>query len=1240
MSRHTLAHLFNECVLALERGDASSALALLRDIDPDTLSSAAARLHSTLRARALLRMRDAEAAGPLSFDNDLQGSEPTSLLEWDKRPLRQGVSLVTACMNREANLLKVLPSWLATGADEIVVVDWSSTSPLWPQLERFDDPRLRVVRIEGEPRWILTHAFNVALRMARYQQVYKLDADIQIGPDFLQANGFGKGEFVRGFWRTAIDAGEADQRFTNGTFGAHKEDLRKVGYYNERILTYGWDDTDLYARLAASEGLAGRLIAGSSLRHLHQDEHQRLENQDVPAHTFYGEFLPTENENQTNRFAASMQPEWASYWPQQDYILARAKYRLWSGTRKTVLPQISSAERCLASTLSARLLSIWSNRCVPKQASHLAHDLEFARLVRQAQQQGLFEQLASSIQSGNGLHFFSAPSGPLRNSALKTLRVIRQHAAASALPLLVLEDDGLCPETEAQACDGVLRIGSRLLITLVEMYGATRVSALHDMEAALRADIAGCRFWNLDAQGLASAALAKADQITDQLSPTFVPAEMPSERAAFVTSVYDEGNLMRLVEYLACVVLNLRAFSQVLLFTEVKDGLFQLVIQALSGLLDLPPRRLVLIPYVHRPTFEQLFMAQQWVPHGTLLAVGNADVAFDGTLHVLASHATANDVYAISRWDIRSDGRHAQLIRLENGTPNTFSADAWVALTPFTPDFHLDYPIGSFHCDSFINNQVGRSKTYRLLNPCLDVHVFHLHDERFNSSAEKAVRDQKEIERRYGIERARNGNEDPLRGAPWTLASTDRALAGRIEPVTWKPSALVLDWASRPVNLAGLVWLHLLWQAACENHLASLVVRIRPQDLTGPPGRLLQHYRRHSGAHHLHFMLDDAPRPAARGKPGSVIVEFIDSAPLLLTLAQQGEKAFREALAKATPGPAASEGESLTSYWFEGDLDTTATCGLLELLQRQMPQRLSEIQTFLDSLPAWSPEKLMVRPFAADLAVPAVQPAVHARKPRVSLVTSLFRGGDFLAGYLENVTAAAIAADGEVILVDANCDDSETPAIRRHIANLGPWRDRFRYIQLDKDPGLYACWRVAIEHARGDYISNANLDDRRSPAHTARLADLLDRSPELAAACGSISAVMEPAPGSWFELLPNQVWFEDLGHRTFGYEDLFATNEDGTIRSRNILHCMPLWRRSLHQRFGWFDEEKYGTSADWAFWLHCARDGARFGLDVDAFGRYYLNPQSHNRRHDADGAKERRIIADYIGVVQHTILKQ
>jgi hypothetical protein len=327
--------------------------------------------------------------------------------------------------------------------------------------------------------------------------------------------------------------------------------------------------------------------------------------------------------------------------------------------------------------------------------------------------------------------------------------------------------------------------------------------------------------------------------------------------------------------------------------------------------------------------------------------------------------------------------------------------------------------------------------------------------------------------------------------------------------------------------------------------------------------------------------------------------------------------------------------------------DTFATQELLAVVEARRVPHWAGLRDLLRALPPWLAEQKLLSPFLPDLdasdspAAPGA-PAVRRGPPRVAFVTSMFRGGPHTAGYLENVAAAAERADGEVIIVDANggADEADSHAVDSFLARHPSLRSRFLLLKPERDPGLYACWRMAIEHARAPLLTNANLDDRRSPGHTQRLAGLLDSRPDLSAVCGALTVVRDDEQGGWFDLIPNETWFGEPGLREFGHGDLFRRADDGTVMSQNMLHCMPVWRRSLHDRWGWFDEERYGTSADWAFWLRIGQDGCRFALDPQAWGRYFFNPSSHNRRNDADGSKERRIISELIGVQQSHVVKQ
>jgi hypothetical protein len=244
-----------------------------------------------------------------------------------------------------------------------------------------------------------------------------------------------------------------------------------------------------------------------------------------------------------------------------------------------------------------------------------------------------------------------------------------------------------------------------------------------------------------------------------------------------------------------------------------------------------------------------------------------------------------------------------------------------------------------------------------------------------------------------------------------------------------------------------------------------------------------------------------------------------------------------------------------------------------------------------------------------------------------------------MAGYRQNVATAAERLHSKVICVDANSPGNEYRLFQAFIEAHPQFEGLFEYVRLEEDPGLYECWRMAIERSDARYITNANLDDRRSPLHTASLVQFLEDNPAYAAAATAIRPVHDPSVG-WYEAGEIETWFRHGFPQEIGFESLYRKDEEGNILSRNVMHCMPVWRRDLHEKHGYFDEECYGTSADWAYWLKCTSAGEKLGLVPLVLAQYLVNPDSHNRLHDAEGEKELAIIREFIAPDQERYVQQ
>lgn len=191
------------------------------------------------------------------------------------------VTIVTACKDREYNLSLVLPSWIAINPAFIFICDWGSANPITLEslgVSEVYAKKIIITRVDQDfaKTWVLTWAFNEVLAKVETLYALKLDCDHKISIDFLSDNPIEAFMFCRGHSRNA----SRGQEYINGAFLSCTRLLKIVGFYDERITTYGWDDSDLYARLYDASSKSS-IIAKNSIFHIDQNENDRTINQAV-----------------------------------------------------------------------------------------------------------------------------------------------------------------------------------------------------------------------------------------------------------------------------------------------------------------------------------------------------------------------------------------------------------------------------------------------------------------------------------------------------------------------------------------------------------------------------------------------------------------------------------------------------------------------------------------------------------------------------------------------------------------------------------------------------------------------------------------------------------------------------------------------------------------------------------------------------------------------------------------------
>jgi len=255
-------------------------------------------------------------------------------------------------------------------------------------------------------------------------------------------------------------------------------------------------------------------------------------------------------------------------------------------------------------------------------------------------------------------------------------------------------------------------------------------------------------------------------------------------------------------------------------------------------------------------------------------------------------------------------------------------------------------------------------------------------------------------------------------------------------------------------------------------------------------------------------------------------------------------------------------------------------------------------------------------------------------KPKVSIITSVFKGDRYIRPFLEDITRQTIFPLCELILINPHSTTGhEEPVIREYMTQY----PNIIYKKLNSDPGLYQCWNLAIQIAGGEYITNANVDDRRSPEHLAKHLQVLEANPDVDVACAAIK-VTQGINETWEKNTAYTIWYQEFiqgeSAEYSGPQNFFQTKDKngvktGKIISNNFPHCMPVWRKQVHDQNGYFDQQKYGTSADWEFWLRCANNGSKFKLIKEPLGLYLEDLNSHNHTYKGKDYFERKILAQY-----------
>lgn len=211
-------------------------------------------------------------------------------------------------------------------------------------------------------------------------------------------------------------------------------------------------------------------------------------------------------------------------------------------------------------------------------------------------------------------------------------------------------------------------------------------------------------------------------------------------------------------------------------------------------------------------------------------------------------------------------------------------------------------------------------------------------------------------------------------------------------------------------------------------------------------------------------------------------------------------------------------------------------------------------------------------------------------KIRVSAIVSTYNSERFMRGCLEDLVNQSLYQKGELEIVVVNSASEQDEA--RIVKEFQAKYPNIIYCKSESRETVYASWNRGIRLAKGEYLTNANTDDRHRIDAIEILADFLDNHGDVALVfADQLITTKENETFANTQAKHRWNWCE------YSYQEL---------EKRCLVGSQPVWRKNLHEKYGFFREE-FRCAGDYDFWLRIGKH-EKFDLVPDVLGLYFKNP--------------------------------
>ncbi len=235
-------------------------------------------------------------------------------------------------------------------------------------------------------------------------------------------------------------------------------------------------------------------------------------------------------------------------------------------------------------------------------------------------------------------------------------------------------------------------------------------------------------------------------------------------------------------------------------------------------------------------------------------------------------------------------------------------------------------------------------------------------------------------------------------------------------------------------------------------------------------------------------------------------------------------------------------------------------------------------------------------------------------KPLVSVIVSTYNSEEFIEDKIRDLIAQTIFERTEIIIINSGSTQNEDKIVKKYLDNYS----NIKYIRTEHRESIYKAWNRGIQMATGQFITNANTDDRLKNNAFEILSNYLLANPDIALVYAD----------QYVTSVPNQLFEETRldpkakAYRSPDYNYFYQLD-------RGLVFSQPMWRAELHFEDNIWYDENYEICGDYEFQLKISQKYKMHHIP-EFLGTFYLSPGKKNKSHNNLDAviKERQKISE------------